>query len=310
MMCSRLRLHTLVLFTVFAAGIHTTASLEVASRGPLGVGTRATAMGLEPLPEVLIEQKSEFPFEPRWGGGGPQHGVRMSLFIVFMSGIIIGIALTISLQAVFNKAEKPQDEPQEPATKAALDAGAAVAAAASSDDMGFDIEHFWPRCSFLCLLLVVQSGSSILLEWFEPLLENYTSLVFYFTMLVGLGGNAGVQSVVISVRRFAMKQPVSIWEQSRIGIYLALVLAPLAFLRCFVQGTAISVCVVVGVAAAAITTMATGFGASLSVGLFSFGVDPAHASPAVQVMMDMIGLTIVCLVATLWVQVGWLTPAN
>mmetsp|Transcript_14769 Transcript_14769/g.25967 ORF Transcript_14769/g.25967 Transcript_14769/m.25967 type:complete len:322 (+) Transcript_14769:74-1039(+) len=309
--CSRILLHTLVLLTVFAARIHSASSLEVSSaRSPTAIATHSMAIGLEPAPGAFIDQASP---GDTLEGASRNGGLRLSFLIVFLSGIIVGVGLTISLQAMMNKAA-PEGQPQEPETSFPSDAMAR--AGASEDDIetkymeAYDIEHFWPRCSFLCLLLVLQSGSSILLEWFQPLLENYTSLVFYFTMLVGLGGNAGVQSVVISVRRFAMKQPVSIWEQARVGIYLALVLAPLAFLRCYVQATDLSVCVVIGIAAAVITTLATGFGTALSVALVRMGVDPAHASPAVQVMMDMIGLTVVCSVATLWVQVGWLTPAN
>lgn len=246
---------------------------------------------------------------------GPQDRdatIRISFVMVFLSGIFVGIAITISMQAVMSKPKESVGQPQDAdnverySSRASQPSDLTELEDKYMYDKNWDIEHYWPRLSCLCVLLVVQSGSSILLEWFKPLLEAYTPLVFYFTMLVGLGGNAGVQSVVITVRRYAMNQPVCIFDQAKIGTYLAFILAPLAFVRCYIQNTPIKICAVVGISAAVICTMATGFGASLAVALRKFGFDPAHASPAVQVLMDMIGLLIVCLVATTFVSFGWL----
>lgn len=157
-----------------------------------------------------------------------------------------------------------------------------------------NIQDFWPRCTCLAVLLFVQSGSSIILQSFQGLVSEHTSLVYFFTMLVGLGGNAGVQSVVLAVRRFAKKEEVSVSEQFYMGVKLAAVLAPLAFLRCRLQGTNMDVCLTVGIASVVITILATSLGTSLALLLQRFRMDPAHASPTIQVIMDMAGLLIAC----------------
>jgi len=162
-----------------------------------------------------------------------------------------------------------------------------------------NIQEFWPRCTCLALLLFVQSGSSLILASFQQLVSEHTSLVYFFTMLVGLGGNAGVQSVVLAVRRFAINEEVSVSEQFYMGVKLAAVLAPLAFLRCRMQGTSMDVCLTVGLASIIITILATSLGTSLALLLQKFRVDPAHASPTIQVIMDMIGLLIAC-------TMGWI----
>lgn len=167
-----------------------------------------------------------------------------------------------------------------------------------SQEIFDNIQEFWPRCTCLAVLLFVQSGSSIILESFEHLVREHTSLVYFFTMLMGLGGNAGVQSVVLAVRRFATGEEVSVSEQFYMGVKLAAVLAPLAFLRCKLQGTTLDVCLTVGLASVVITVLATSLGTSLALLLHKFRMDPAHASPTIQVIMDMAGLLIAC-------SMGW-----
>ncbi len=55
------------------------------------------------------------------------------------------------------------------------------------------------RMSWLVGLLILQSFSSIILSHFHTLIETHESIIFFLTMLVGAGGNAGGQSVVMAV---------------------------------------------------------------------------------------------------------------
>lgn len=176
-----------------------------------------------------------------------------------------------------------------------------------SEEIFDNIQDFWPRCTCLAVLLFVQSGSSIILESFQHLVSEHTSLIYFFTMLVGLGGNAGVQSVVLAVRRFAKHEEVSVSEQFYMGVKLAAVLAPLAFLRCRLQGTSMDVCLTVGFASVIITILATTLGTSLALLLQRFRMDPAHASPTIQVMMDMAGLLIACTMG--WAIINFMAVA-
>mmetsp|Transcript_6139 Transcript_6139/g.11725 ORF Transcript_6139/g.11725 Transcript_6139/m.11725 type:complete len:153 (+) Transcript_6139:31-489(+) len=63
---------------------------------------------------------------------------------------------------------------------------------------------FWralyDRCSWLIGLLLFQSCSSYILADNVELLQNHPAIIFYLTMLVGAGGNAGILfSAVLSV---------------------------------------------------------------------------------------------------------------
>jgi len=235
-----------------------------------------------------------------------------SFGLVFAAGAAAGVLGTIALQIMLRHCHFQKlimfsgDDSHDVTAAIQADTGDSKLQPANP----FNLELFWPRCLCLCFLLTIQSGSSLILAGFDGIVAKYSSLVYFFTMLVGLGGNAGVQSAVLSVRRFANDKDVSIWDQTSVGIRLAFILAPLAFLRCFVQNAELSICAVVGIAAALVTVLATFLGTSLAVFLRKTEFDPAHASPAVQVLMDMIGLTIVCVVATAFEAMGWLIPSG
>jgi len=162
---------------------------------------------------------------------------------------------------------------------------------------------FWPRCGWLISMLLVQSISSLILSAFSGLLQNHMDLAFFLTMLVGLGGNAGGQSVVLTVRRLAMGKDTRVSEQVLVGLQLALILSPLAFMRALVQQTPWRDSCTIGLAAAIITVTATCLGASLPKLLWILDVDPAHASVAVQVLMDITGIAIVCMLGYLIIEV-------
>ena len=49
-------------------------------------------------------------------------------------------------------------------------------------------------------LLVLQSMSSIVLDWYQQLLRDHLVITLFLTMLVGAGGNAGNQSAIKVIR--------------------------------------------------------------------------------------------------------------
>lgn len=154
---------------------------------------------------------------------------------------------------------------------------------------------FWPRLGCLVLMLMIQSISSLILNGFENLITNHPSLVYFLTMLVGLGGNAGGQSVVLSVRRIALGDPVYVSEQLLVGLKMSLVLCPLAFLRAIVQKTSWPMAIVIAASALVITIVATTFGTAMPKILLAIKMDPAHAACIIQVLMDIGGIAVVCL---------------
>lgn len=165
------------------------------------------------------------------------------------------------------------------------------------------IEHYWPRCCVLMALLMIQSISSVIMASFHTLIERHASIVYFFTMLVGLGGNAGCQSVVLSVRKIAFGEVVSVRDQFCVGIMLSLLLAPLAYMRALVQGgVELSVCLAIAISAVFITVIATTLGTGLPILLHELKIDPAHSAPITQVAMDMIGTLVICVVGQLIVN--------
>mmetsp|Transcript_43720 Transcript_43720/g.81567 ORF Transcript_43720/g.81567 Transcript_43720/m.81567 type:complete len:300 (+) Transcript_43720:77-976(+) len=164
---------------------------------------------------------------------------------------------------------------------------------------------FAPRCTWLVAMLLVQSLSSLILDSFKGLMQRHMSLAFFLTMLVGLGGNAGGQSVVLTVRRLALGKAVQVSEQLHVGLLLVLVMAPLAFVRAYMQQTPVGESLTVGASAAVITVVATVVGTALPKLLWFFNVDPAHGAVGVQVLMDITGIAIVCGLGYIFLEQPW-----
>lgn len=62
----------------------------------------------------------------------------------------------------------------------------------------------YDRGRWLIGLLVLQSCSSFILANYEKLLAEHQALIYFLTMLVGAGGNAGNQACVKMVRELAI----------------------------------------------------------------------------------------------------------
>jgi len=299
------------------AEVPTTSSITSPAAILLGIQNSAS-VDKGPLPILAHMLNSQEPTVDATIPGeercGPPIGWSTAFFgCGFLSGIIVTVLAVGALsdrnpaaskKALYGATEKdsrlvardPEPEPGagNSASNSLTEDGWLQGQPSQPEEICDNIQDFWPRCTCLAVLLFIQSGSSIILQSFQQLVSEHTSLVFFFTMLVGLGGNAGVQSVVLAVRRFAKHEEVSVSEQFFMGCKLAAVLAPLAFLRCWLQGTTFDVCLTVGVASVVITVLATSLGTSLALLLQRFRMDPAHASPTIQVIMDMAGLLIAC----------------
>ena len=73
------------------------------------------------------------------------------------------------------------------------------------DDLGGDnfVQALRSRVSWLLGLLVMQSCSSFVLAANDALLASHPTVIYFMTMLVGAGGNAGNQSAVRMIRGLA-----------------------------------------------------------------------------------------------------------
>eukprot|EP00051_Salpingoeca_urceolata_P027224 m.480501 g.480501 ORF g.480501 m.480501 type:complete len:236 (+) comp21858_c0_seq1:120-827(+) len=191
-------------------------------------------------------------------------------------------------------------------------AGTATSEAHAGDrGDGSDTEQpFWTtfseRCTWLVSLAIMQSLSSLILAEHSVLLQQHAAITLFLTMLVGAGGNAGNQSTVNIIRSLALgqlsdrrKKFCVLRREAALGILLGVVMAVVGFVRVVLfyphQGAAVAI----SLALFFICATATVVGTCLPLGFHFVGVDPVHAGPAIQVAMDIIGVTLTCSICSL-----------
>jgi len=153
---------------------------------------------------------------------------------------------------------------------------------------------FWPRAGCLVGLLLVQSLSSLIMTGFDQLFVANPVLVFFLTMIVGTGGNVGGQTVVMAVRKLALGEEVGVCQEACVGLKLCAVLVPVAFIRCWAQQVSVSGSLTIAISVLLVVVIAALLGAGLPKMLFALSIDPAHATPMIQVVMDILGVCIIC----------------
>jgi len=158
---------------------------------------------------------------------------------------------------------------------------------------------FWPRAGCLLGLFLVQSLSGLIMTSCDQLFKSNPVLVFFLTMIVGTGGNVGGQTVVMAVRKLALGEDVSIGHEAFVGVKLCAVLVPAAFIRCWAQEVSMPGSITVTICVLAVVVIGSVLGASLPKMLLLLSIDPAHATPMIQVVMDILGVCIICLTGIL-----------
>merc|ERR1712094_41877 len=112
-------------------------------------------------------------------------------------------------------------------------------------------------------------------------------------MLVGAGGNCGVQSAVKVIRGMAVGEvkslTVTLVEQAIVGFLLGTVMAGSAWLRVWGFGLGARNATAIACSCWAIVTMSVVAGTVLPFSLKLVGLDPVHAGASVQVFMDVMG---------------------
>ncbi len=167
------------------------------------------------------------------------------------------------------------------------------------------------RLSWLFITMVAGLLSATVLGFFEEVICQVVALVLFLPVIVGLAGNAGIQSVTVVNRGIALgevdedKDLDILFREFKTGVILglacALILGTIAWLW---QGATVNTPVVlgmvVGVSMFLSITMAVSMGTLAPLILRRFGVDPAIASgPFVTTTIDIFGLALYFGVATL-----------
>ena len=219
----------------------------------------------------------------------------------------------------------------DPAADATPTAASSEDVASDEDLIGMDAEtvvgEAWERGRWLLGLLVLQSSSSVVLQHYGDLVRDNLIITLFLTMLVGAGGNAGNQSAIRVIRGLATGEMVTtrecfvgtLWRQARVGFLLASFLSAGGFCRVMVTEATGGLDVASSGAAVAgvndppaavgafgialslfcIVTLSTVAGTAMPFALAASGQDPANAGTTIQVVMDIMGVVITCVVCSL-----------
>lgn len=159
------------------------------------------------------------------------------------------------------------------------------------------------RAYWLVGLLILQSLSGIILMRNEALLINHPVIIYYLTMMIGAGGNAGNQASVRVIRGLALG---TLNEQTRgqfltreikMAATLSLILSTAGFCRTIAFKTPLPEAFTVTTALALIVFSSVCLGAVLPLFLEKLGIDPAHSSTSIQVIMDILGVFLAVIVS-------------
>lgn len=197
----------------------------------------------------------------------------------------------------------------------ARSAGTAVSFASLVGSNGVDTQPFkrvvLDRAGWLVGLLVLQSCSSFILERNEELLQEHLVIVNFLTMLVGAGGNAGNQASVRVIRGLAVgtlnnrTMKAFLKTEAMMGICLSCILAVAGFVRAAVFRTPAAETIAITTSLYMIVIISVGLGALLPLAMNCCGIDPAHSSTTIQVLMDILGVTITVTVSALVLSTGF-----
>ena len=161
------------------------------------------------------------------------------------------------------------------------------------------------RAYWLCGLLAMQSLSGFILARNEVLLQNHPVIIYFLTMLVGAGGNAGNQASVRVIRGLALgtlnesTQRQFLNREFKMAACLCGLLSTAGFIRAWVFRTPLPETIAITTSLALIVFSSIGLGAVLPFFLQKLKVDPAHSSTSIQVIMDILGVVITVFVSTL-----------
>lgn len=186
------------------------------------------------------------------------------------------------------------------------------------DDGGGWTSSIKSRASWLLGLLICQSCSSFILADNEQLLVAHPVVIYFMTMLVGAGGNAGNQAAVRIIRGLATGEvdakPTArttsiISDELRRAVALGVILVVAGFVRVVFFDATVVDAAAISASLFIIVSLSVVLGTVLPLLLTNLRVDAAHASTTIQVIMDVMGVLITCTVAPLVFQLaassGW-----
>ena len=174
------------------------------------------------------------------------------------------------------------------------------------DDGGGWTSSLQTRATWLLGLLVCQSFSSFILADNEQLLVAHPTVIYFMTMLVGAGGNAGNQAAVRIIRGLATGEVAPdnsprtrglVSAELARAVALGMILVLAGFVRVIAFGGGLGDGLAISASLFIIVSTSVILGTLLPLLLQSLRIDAAHASTTIQVIMDVMGVLITCTVA-------------
>lgn len=162
---------------------------------------------------------------------------------------------------------------------------------------------FWKllyqRSYILIVLLLAQSLSSAIIQYYEALLTGF--LFVFVTMLISAGGNASSQTSAVIIQGMASGEihPGNFRRffkrEFGLAFAMACVLGLTGFVRVYLTSKNLIGSVAVSASLATIVVVSMSIGSTIPVLLKRLNIDPAYsAGPFLATIMDILGLLIYC----------------
>lgn len=178
------------------------------------------------------------------------------------------------------------------------------------------------RLLWLIILLALSFIVSSVMDGFSQIIAAITPLVFFQSLILDMGGNAGTQSLATTVVEISdsaldtkKKVKKHLWRELRAGFINSLILGVAAFLLSFVfiiargisvEGISrVSLSLVIGLAMASALLISNFIGSLVPIILYKAHIDPAVASgPFITTLNDIISVSVYYTLAYLILIVG------
>lgn len=165
----------------------------------------------------------------------------------------------------------------------------------------------YQRVQWLVPLLLFQSVSALVMNFFGKTIETNQILTFFLTMLVGTGGNVGNQSATLMVRGLVtgeinIKNKFDVLvREFKVAICTGIILVGVSMVRVFLTpSSTLPSMAAICLSLFAIILSSAFLGTFIPMALDKLGIDPANsAAPFISTLMDIIGVLIYCLIASL-----------
>lgn len=163
------------------------------------------------------------------------------------------------------------------------------------------------RVGWLLANLVAATLASIVIGFFDGTIEQMVALAVLMPIVASMGGNAGTQTMTVTVRAIAMRELDSfnarrlITREFLVGFINGIIFAVLLGIITALRFSSISLGVVIGLAIIVNMIVAGLCGILVPLGLYRLKVDPAIASSTfVMTITDVVGFFAFLTIAGLW----------